>query len=116
MKALEIAMILHETPIKYAALGFQQIHVELQNLCLEFQSLKKDRAAWAEVHEEVWCLKCKSQGHDKYHYLVFTNYVAGGGPMPLRPEAHVGPSTGPVLWCVICQVAGKHVTDNCHLL
>jgi hypothetical protein len=47
---------------------------------------------------------------------VFANYLAGGGPMPLRPEAQAGPSAGPALWCAICQVAGKHATDNCHLL
>jgi len=72
--------------------------------------------AQSEVREEVWCLKCKTQGHDKDHFLVFMNYVAGGGTMPLRPEAQVGPSTGPALWCVICQVDGKHVIENCHLL
>lgn len=36
--------------------------------------------------------------------------------MPLRPEAQARPSTGPVVWCAIYQVAGKHVTNNCHLL
>ena len=36
--------------------------------------------------------------------------------MPLRLEAQVGPSAGPTLWCAICPVAGKHATDNCHLL
>jgi len=40
----------------------------------------------------------------------------GGAPMPLRQEAPTGPSMGPTLWCAICQVARKHVTDNCHLL
>lgn len=70
----------------------------------------------SEVHEEFWCLKCKSQGHDKYHFLVFENYVAGGGLMPLRMEAQAGPSARPVLWFTICQVVGRHVTDICHLL
>lgn len=72
--------------------------------------------AWPEVHEEVWCLKCKSQGHDKDHCPLFTNYVAGGGIMPLRLEAQAGPSARPALWCVIYEVAGKHATDNFHLL
>ena len=56
------------------------------------QSLKQDRGPRPEARDEVWCIKCKGQGHDKDHYLVFANYLAGGGPMPLRPEAHVGPS------------------------
>jgi len=36
--------------------------------------------------------------------------------MPLRLEAQAGPSEAPALWCVICKVAEKHATDNCHLL
>ena len=35
--------------------------------------------------------------------------------MPLRPKAQARPITGCALWCVIYQVARKHVTDNCHL-
>jgi len=107
---------LHETLIQDVSLGVQQIHAELQNLCLEFESLKKDRVARPEAHEEVWCLKCKSQGHDNDHCPIFANYIRGGGPIPLRPEAQARPSTGPALWCAICQVTGKHVTNNCHLL
>lgn len=116
VEELEITMRLHEKPIQDVSLGVQQIHPEFQNLSLELQSLKKEKISRLEVHEEVWCLKCKSQGNDKDHYPVFTNYIIGGGPMPLRQEATMGPSTGPTLWCTIYQVVGKHVTDNCHLL
>jgi len=90
--------------------------MQLQNLCLEIQSLKQDRALQLEVSEEVWCIKCKGQGHDKDHCPVFVNYLAGGGPMPLRLEAQEGPSATPTLWCAICQIGGKHMTDNCHFL
>lgn len=86
-EALEMAMRLHETPIQESGLGVQQIHAQLQNLCLEMQSLKHDRAPQLEVHEEVWCIKCKGQGHDKDHCPVFANYLEGGGPMSLRLEA-----------------------------
>ena len=41
--ALEMVMRLHETHIQDRGLGVQQIHVQLQNLCLEMQSLKRDR-------------------------------------------------------------------------
>jgi len=68
------------------------------------------------VCEEVWCIKCNGQGHDKDHYLVFVNYLAGGGLMLLRSEAQARPSTTPALWCAICQIGGKHATDNYHLL
>lgn len=80
------------------------------------KSLKKDKIAWPEVHKEVWCLKCKRQGHEKDNYPIFTNYVELGGPMLLRSEVVERPSTGPMLWCAIYQVARKHVINNFHLL
>lgn len=99
-----------------ANLGVQQIHAQLQNFCLKMQSLMQDRTAQPEAREEVWCLKCKGQGHDKDHCPVFVNYVVVGGPMPLQIEATAEPSAGSALWYAICQVARKHTTDNCHLL
>ena len=51
---LEIVMRLHETPIQDPSLGVQQFHVQLKNLCLEMQSLKKDRTTCPEACEEVW--------------------------------------------------------------
>ena len=41
-EALEIAMMLHETPMQDVNLGVQHIHAQLQNLCLEMKSLKQD--------------------------------------------------------------------------
>ena len=58
-EVLEMEMRLHETAIQDPGLGVQQIHAQLQNLCLEMQSLKQDRAPWLEAREEVWCIKCK---------------------------------------------------------
>jgi len=109
-------MRLHKTPIQYPSLGMQQIHVKLKNLCLKMQSLKQDRTTHPRVREEVWCIKCKGQGHDKDHCPIFTNYLVGGGPIPLRQEAQAGLSMTPTLWCTIFQVGGKHATNNYHLL
>jgi len=39
-KALEMVMRFHETPIQDTRLGVQKIHMQLQNLSLEMQSLK----------------------------------------------------------------------------
>ena len=114
-KDLEIAMRLHETPMQDPNLGVQQIHIQLKNLCLEMQSLEQDKTVRPEMHE-VWCLKCKTQGHEKDHCLVFENHIAAGGPMPLRPKFQAVPCAGPALWCTICQVVGKHARDNCHFL
>lgn len=115
-EALETTMRLHETPIQDPGLGVQQIHSQLQNLCLEMQSLKQERVPQSEVCTKVGCIKCKSQGHNKDHCPIFANYLAGGGPMPLRLELQVGPSAVPALWCTICQVGGKHATKDYHLL
>ena len=111
-----MAMRLHETPIQDLGLGVQQIHVQLQNLCLEMQSLKQDRAPQLEACEEVWCIKCKGQGHDKDHYLVFASYLVRGGLMSLRPKVQAGLSAPPALWCTTCQVIGKDTMENYHLL
>lgn len=69
-----------------------------------------------EVHKEVWCIKCKGEGHDKDHFLIFIKYITLWGPTPLRLEAQSGSSAVPSLWCAIFQVGGKHNTNNCHLL
>ena len=90
--------------------------MQLKNLCLEMQIFKQDRIVRPEVREEEWCLKSKSQGHDKDHYPAFTNYLSVGGLMPLRPESQARPSTTLALWCAIYQVTGKHTTYNFHLL
>lgn len=86
-EALEMEMRLQETPIQDPGLGVQQIHAQLQNMCLEMQILKQDRAPWLEERKEVWCIKCKGQGHDKDHCPVFVNYLVRGGLIPLRPKA-----------------------------
>jgi len=41
--------------------------------------LKKGKESKPEVHTKVWCLKCKSHGHDKDHCLVYVNNIIGGG-------------------------------------
>ena len=45
VEALETTMRLHETPIQDPGLRVQQIHVQLQNMCLEMKSLKQERAS-----------------------------------------------------------------------
>lgn len=66
-EALEVVIRLYETPMQNMNLGVHYIHAKLQNICLEMQSLKQDRTVWEEAHEEIWCLKCKGQRHDKDH-------------------------------------------------
>lgn len=44
------------------------------------------------------------------------NYTKGQWEVPLKLEDIARLSTGAVLWNAICQVIGKHATDNFHLL
>ena len=60
-----------------------------------------------ETREEVWCTKCKTEGHSKEHYPVFVEYLSSGEPNPL-PQAQ-----GP--WCEIYRKNG-HKPQECYLL
>lgn len=56
-----------------------------------------------EVREEVWCTRCKTEGHSREHCHVFAEYLASSAPNPL-PQAQ-----GP--WCEICRVNGHRPQD-----
>ena len=66
-------------PISDSTIWMDQLEKQLVNITLELQSLKKGK----EVHEEVWCTRCRTEGHSKEHCLVFTEYLASGAPNPL---------------------------------
>lgn len=68
---------------------------------MELQDLKKGKEAQSEMHSEVFCTKCKVEGHHKDQCLVYHDYVAAVGPNPLKSEPSVGQSTRPSLWCSI---------------
>ena len=109
-------MRLHETPVQDPRLGVQQIQAQVQNLCLEIQNLKQEQTPCSKVQEEVWCIKCRSQGHVKDHCPVSVNFLVTGELTPLRLEAQVGSSVIALPWCAICQVGGNHMTYNWHIL
>ena len=78
-EALEIAMRLEASPMFDSTLGMDQIQKQLVNITLELQSLKIGK----EVQEEVWCTRCRTEGHSKEHYPVFPEYLVSGAPNPL---------------------------------
>lgn len=47
---------------------------------------------------------------------MYHDYLVGGGLVPLKLEKIAGLGTGVVPWCAICQITGKHMMNNCHLL
>jgi len=59
--ALEISMKLEASPIGETGVGMAQIQNQLANLTIQLEGMKKGK----EVREEVWCIKCKAEGHHK---------------------------------------------------
>lgn len=102
-EALEIAMKLEGSPIAETSVGMAQIQIQLANLALQLQDMKKGK----ETKEEVWCTKCRTKGHSKEHCPVFVEYLASGAYNPL-PQGR-----GP--WCEICRMNG-HRPQDFHLL
>jgi len=90
-EALEITMRLEASPMSESKLGMDQLQKQLVNITLELQSLKKGK----EICKEVWCTRCRIEGHSKEQSPIFVQYLASDAPNPL-------PQIGE-LWCEICR-------------
>ena len=99
-EALELVMKLEASPIGDGAVGMVQIQLELSNLTLQIQDIKKGK----EAQDDFWCTKCRTDGHTKDSYPTFMNYVALGAPKPLNDQG--------LPWCRICQSRG-HRDEEC---
>ena len=66
-EALEIAMKLEASPIGENVVGMNQIQVQLENLTLQLQDIKKVK----ENHEYIWCTRCRTDGHTKDNFPDF---------------------------------------------
>ena len=72
-------MKLEALSIAKTSAGMAQIQNQLANLTLQLQDIKKGK----EVREEVWCAKCRTEGHSREHCSVFVENLASGMPNPL---------------------------------
>jgi len=95
-EALEIAMKLEASLVQDTHIGVQQIQPQLASLHMELQYLKKRKEARSKMRSEVWCTKCKVEGHYKDKCPIYHYYVVVGGPNPLNLEPSAGAS-GPRL-------------------
>jgi len=102
-EALEVAMKLEASPIGEASVGMAQIQTQLANLTIQIQDMKKGK----ERMDDIWCIKCKTQGHDKDHCPLMQEYLGARAPNPLNQGAEV--------WCEICRNRG-HRPEDCYLL
>jgi hypothetical protein len=81
-KALEIAMKLKSTPMGESCSGMSQILSQLTSLSLQVEDMKKDKGK--EKREDIWCVICRSKGHDKENCPLFHEYLASGALIPLK--------------------------------
>jgi hypothetical protein len=55
--------------------------------------MKKDRGK--EKREDIWCIICKEEGHDKENHPFFSEYLASKAPNPLKKDT--------LPWCEVCR-------------
>ena len=60
-EALEMAMKLKASPLAETSVDMTNLQNQLANLTLQLHEIKKGK----EVEHEIWCTKCKAQGHTK---------------------------------------------------
>jgi len=80
-------MKLEAFPIQYMNIRVKHIQSHLVSLDMELQDLKKQKEIKLETHSQVWCMKCKAEGHHRYYYLVFQYYIVVGVSNLLKPES-----------------------------
>ncbi len=70
---------------------------------MELHDIKKGKS----IREEVWCTRCKEEGHDKEQCLALRNYLNTGAPSPFNNN---------VLYYEICRTTGQHRIEDFYLL
>jgi hypothetical protein len=97
-------MKLEATPVGESSPGMSQILNQLTILSLQVEDMKKDKGK--EKREDIWCIICKEEGHDKENCPLFNEYLASGAPNPLKH------STLP--WCEVCR--NRHRPGECYYM
>jgi hypothetical protein len=89
-------MKLESTPMGESSLGMSQILSQLTSLSLQVEDMKKAKGKYKR--EDVWYVRCRSEGHDKEHCPLFHEYLALGVSSPLKQVN--------LPWCDVCR--NKH--------
>jgi hypothetical protein len=97
-------MKLESTPMGESSSGMSQILSQLTSLSLQVEDMKKDKGK--DKREDIWCVRCRSEGHDKEHFPLFNEYLASGAPSPLKQVT--------LPWCEVCR--NKHRTGECYYM
>jgi hypothetical protein len=75
-------MKLESSPMGESNSGMSQILSQLTSLSLQVEDMKKGKRKYKR--EEIWCIRCKSEGHDKENCPLFHEYLSSGAPIPLK--------------------------------
>ena len=67
-------MKLEASPVGEISAGMVKIQSQLDNISLQIQDIKKGK----DICEEIWCTRCKTEGHHKYLCPTFIDYLASG--------------------------------------
>jgi hypothetical protein len=73
--------------------GMSQVLSQLTSLSLQVEDMKKDKGK--DKREYIWCVRCKSEGHDKEHCPLFHEYLASRALIPLKQFT--------LPWCKVCR-------------
>ena len=76
-------MKIEAIPVGESNPGMSQILNQLTNLSLQVEDMKKDKGK--EKREDIWCIRCKLEGHEKEKCPLFHGYLASRAPIPLNP-------------------------------
>ena len=78
-EALEITLKIESSQIKDGGTRMMHIHSQLDNMMVQLQDIKKGK----ELQEDLWCTRCRTDGHTKDNCLTYMKYIASGVPNPL---------------------------------
>ena len=65
-------MKLESSPIGDGGIGMMQIQLQLANLMVQLQDIKKGK----EAQEDLWCTRCRTDGHTKDNCSSYMNYIS----------------------------------------
>jgi hypothetical protein len=75
-------MKLEAIPVGESGPGMSQILNQLTSLSLQVEDMNKEKGK--EKREDIWCIRCKAEGHEKENYPLFNEYLASREPNPLK--------------------------------
>jgi hypothetical protein len=101
---LEIIMNLESAPMGESSSAMSQILSQLTSLSLQVKDMKKYKGK--DKRKDIWCVRCRSKGHDKEHFPLFHEYLESGASSPLNQVK--------LPWCDVCR--NSHHPGECYYM